>query len=417
MDVHAPQRRTDDTVSAVDRVSAESARRLLLQGAGLLEPTERPATPDVIHDVVDLLGYVQLDTIAKVMRAHDHIMKTRISAYTEGDLLRMIPRHRRLFEHWTHDASVIPTACMPAWRTRMRREREQLPESRWWAKTLGDHADHVIDDVLRAIDDRGEVRSRDFTRDPDDPRGSWWGWKPHKAALEYLWRAGTLTISHRAGFEKVFTRMESAYPAFERIPAWSHEEMTTWTCRAAIDRLSVGTAREIAAFHGLVTVREARTWCEHAVETGELERVDLDHAHDDRTTAGYAIADWRVRAELLPPAPDGLRLLSPFDPLIRERSRTQRVFGFDYRFEAFVPAKTRTFGYYVLPILDGDRLIGRVDAERQAPSGTGDAPTLYCRNVWWEAGIRRPGRRRANALDAAGAALFAVPSTPVHAET
>jgi hypothetical protein len=368
-------------------IDAGDARHLLLQGTGLLDSPDRPATDDALHDVVDHLGYVQIDTISTVLRAHDHIMRTRVSTYTEGTLLRLVEQHRRLFEHWTHDASVIPLSCLPAWRGKMASYQERVRESAWWQKTLGPDAERYIAEVREAVHAAGEVMSRDFDTPDGRLGGNWWGWKPHKAALEYLWRTGELAISKRRRFQKVFAWFEDAYPESDLVPVFDTRRATDWSCASAMDRLTVATAKEIAEFHGLVRGPAARTWCEAGVKAGSLERIIIRHANRDGETPAYALVDWRERLSVLPAAPAGVRLLSPFDPAIRTRERTDRLFGFHYRFEAFVPAAKREYGYYVLPILDGDRLVGRVDAVLDRVSGR-----ITQNGIWWERGVR-PTRR------------------------
>ena len=142
------------------------------------------------------------------------------------------------------------------------------------------------------------------------------------------------------------------------------------------------------------------------MKSGWLERVSIRHANDDAETPAYALSDWRERLNLLPAAPPGVRLLSPFDPAIRTRDRTDRLFGFHYRFEAFVPAAKREYGYYVLPILDGDRLIGRVDAVLDRSTGR-----ITQNGLWWEPGVRDKRRLKA-AVDDACTALAGCATEP-----
>ncbi|MCA9295261.1 MAG: YcaQ family DNA glycosylase, partial [Phycisphaerales bacterium] len=376
-------------------IDAADVRHLLLQGTGLLDSPHRPATDDELHDIIDHLGYVQLDTISTVLRAHDHIMRTRVATYTEGALLRLVEQHRRLFEHWTHDASVIPLSCLPAWRGRMSSYQERIRNSAWWQKTLGPNAERYIAEVREAVFAAGEVMSRDFDTPDGRPAGTWWGWKPHKAALEYLWRTGELAISKRRRFQKVFAWFEDVYPDSDLVPVFDTKRAADWSCASAMDRLTVATAKEIAEFHGLIRAPAARAWCEDGVKSGWLERVSIRHANDDAETPAYALSDWRERLNLLPAAPPGVRLLSPFDPAIRTRDRTDRLFGFHYRFEAFVPAAKREYGYYVLPILDGDRLIGRVDAVLDRGTGR-----IRQKGLWWEPGVRDKRRLKAAVDDA-----------------
>jgi uncharacterized protein YcaQ len=169
-----------------------------------------------------------------------------------------------------------------------------------------------------------------------------------------------------------------------------------------MDRLGVATAREVAQFWNAIDQKRARAWCERAAVSGELERVVIESLDGAKPRPGYAVSGWGKQARRVSErigAPGGigaaLRLLSPFDPLIRDRARCRRLFGFEYQFEAFVPEKKRKYGYYVLPILDGDRLIGRLN-----PKADRGAGTLVVKGVWWEQGVRET-KRLAGRLDEA----------------
>ncbi|MEM7228870.1 MAG: crosslink repair DNA glycosylase YcaQ family protein [Planctomycetota bacterium] len=377
------------TATVAATVSAVDARRLLMQGAGLLERTDQPATSAVLHDVLDHLGYVQLDTINTVVRAHEHILHTRLDNYVPGDLLHALAAHRRLFEHWTHDASVIPVACLPAWMPRFEAYRARIPTTAWWTKTLGRNAKRLIAEVLEHVEAHGEVMSRDFERQ-DSKAGTWWGWKPQKAALEYLWRSGELAIARREGFQKVFAPFDSVYPHVRALIPFDVDAQVEWTCRCALDRHTFATAKELAEFHALIKSPQARAWAEAAADRGEIERVEVSHARDGSSTVCYATPDWRERRDLIPATDGGtIRVLSPFDPICRDRARLERLFGFTYRFEAFVPAPKRVYGYYVLPVLEGDRMIGRLDAKTDRQAGE-----LRVLGVWWESGVRPTAARQ-----------------------
>jgi hypothetical protein len=161
----------------------------------------------------------------------------------------------------------------------------------------------------------------------------------------------------------------------------------------------VATPREVAAFWAAISLAQATAWCRAAEKEGRLVSVMLGSADESGRRASYALADWQTRLRRAPDPFTGLRLLSPFDPVIRDRARVARLFGFDYRFEAFVPAKKRLHGYYVLPILEGARFVGRLD-----PRHDRDRRILEVRRVWWEPGVR-PTRARWRLLEESLAGL------------
>jgi hypothetical protein len=157
----------------------------------------------------------------------------------------------------------------------------------------------------------------------------------------------------------------------------------------------MATSSEIAGFWSSASLEDAKTWTRRAADAGEIATVRVEATDGSKAWEAYAVRDWEARAAALPPAPPRIRLLSPFDPILRDRRRTLRLFGFDYRFEAFVPEAKRQHGYYVLPILEGERLMGRLDPKLHRDRGL-----LEVRALWWEPGVKESKGRRA-ALEAA----------------
>jgi uncharacterized protein YcaQ len=381
---------------AVPVVPAATARRLLLGGQGLLADPARRATPAAVYRRIESMGFLQMDTINVVDRAHHHIMRTRFDDYRPETLARLLERDRRLFEHWTHDASIIPSAWLPYWRIRFDRYRaEGHSPNGWWNERMGGEPERVITHVLERVRSEGPLMSRDFATETDGPSHSWWGWKPAKAALEYLWRTGDLAVTRRVNFQKVYDLTERVLADHANEPPPDHDTHVAWACRAALDRLGCAAASEIAAFLRAIPIATARAWCDDAVTRGEIVAVKVESEDGSAPRGAYAWPDWKRRAGRHRDPPPRLRLLSPFDPVIRDRQRLLRLFGFDYRFEAFVPAAKRRWGYYVLPILEGDRLVGRLDPKLHRDRGV-----LEVKGLWWEPGVR-PTKTRRRALDAA----------------
>jgi uncharacterized protein YcaQ len=207
-------------------------------------------------------------------------------------------------------------------------------------------------------------------------------------ALEFLWRTGVLAVARREGFQKVYDLTERVIPDQHRGPAPDPEAVIDWACRSALERLGAARPGEIAGFWDLITIREAEQWCDRLARRGDLRVVHVQGA-DGKTTSAFAFADIEDRLAAATPAPDVLRVLSPFDPVIRNRQRLERLFGFDYRFEAFVPEAKRRWGYYVFPILEGDRLVGRIDMRAKRDSGD-----LAVAGLWWEPKVRSSKARQ-----------------------
>jgi uncharacterized protein YcaQ len=371
------------------------ARRLFLAAQGLFADPDRHCDTGTVLRLVDTLGFVQIDSIRVVERAHHLILAARLHGYRPQHLRRLLEHDRRLFEHWTHDAAAIPTRFFPHWQHRFAAHRAKIERNAWWRARLGSDAAAACAAVRQRIRAEGPLQSRDFESPPRGRDGAWWGWKPQKAALEYLWHTGELAITRRENFQKVYDLTERVLPAAVALPAPSPSAHLEWACSTALERLGVATASELAAFWQAVDLAAVRAWCRAREREGRIVAVRVASADGSRPVAAWTWPDWRARLRRGRACPADLRLLAPFDPILRDRRRTQRLFGFDYRFEGFVPAPRRRFGYYVLPILEGDRLVGRLD-----PRSPGTDGTVRPRRVWWESGIR-PTRARERALETA----------------
>lgn len=378
---------------ALPPLSAATARRLFLGAQGLLEDPARRATVTTLQALVERLGFVQVDTINVVARAHDLTLFSRLDGYRPEQLRRLVEEKQSLFEHWTHDASLIPTAWYPHWRPRFDRDRARLQAHAWWQHHFrGTEGALVVQSVKARIAAEGPLKSSDFEH--PEKRGPWWGWKPQKAALDFLWRSGELMIPRREGFQKVYDLTERVLPDAHALPCPDPEVHREWACATAAERLQVFTPKELADFWGAVEVPAAWAWCAVEAQSGRLVPVQVEDATGAHQAA-FALADWETRLARLPELREGLRLLCPFDPVLRDRTRALRRFGFDYRFEAFVPEAKRRFGYFVLPLLEGDRLVGRLDPKLHRDQGL-----LQIKGLWWEAGVKLTQVRR-RSLEAA----------------
>ena len=363
-----------------------TARRLFLDRHALAEQPSGAAKGDDLLALIERLGFVQLDSINTVERAHHMILFARRPSYRPDNLARLHDRDRKLFEHWTHDASIIPAAYFPHWRLRFARDEARLRER--WAKWHGDGFDTQFEAVLEEVARRGPVSTADVGEAEERRSGGWWEWNPSKIALEYLWRVGKLSVVRRDAFRKVYDLTERVVPAEHLAPVPDPAETVDWACNAAIDRLGFATSGEVAAFLAKVTPTEAKDWCAGALRRAEIVEVGIEGA-DGQVRRSFARPGIGEAAD--PPEPPGrVRILSPFDPALRDRNRAERLFGFHYRIEVFVPEAKRKYGYYVFPVLEGARIIGRIDmkADRQADR-------LAVRAFWPEAGIAMGAGRRA----------------------
>ena len=359
-------------------ISAAEARRLVLALQGLADPPRRKLTAQGLLELVERLGYVQIDSINWVARAHHMILFARNQTYRPELLRRLAEDEARLFEHWTHDASFIPTRFYPYWQVKFRREHDRVVErfGRWY----GGHDGAKVEAVLDRIRRNGAVMARDLADDRTRDQRGWWDWHGGKAALEFLWRTGQLAIARRQGFQKVYDLSERVIPQGPGGAPPDHEDFVDWACRGALERLGVASPGEIARFWDLVSVSEAADWCRR--EAGRAARPALVDSVDGKAPRKvFARGDVADLLKDLPRPPGRLRVLSPFDPILRDRQRLGRLFGFDYRIEVFVPAPKRRYGYYVFPLLEGEALVGRIDMKAGR-----DRQALQVNALWMEPG-------------------------------
>lgn len=367
------------------------ARRLFLNLHALGEARTGPAHGAELAALVDRIGFVQLDSIATVERAHHMILFSRRQSYKPAALHALVERDRTHWEHWTHDASILPIEVFPHWRHRFARSEERMRSQ--WHKWFRPGYEAQLQSILSRIRDEGPLKTADLGEDEERSKGGWWDWHPSKTALEWLWRTGALSIARRENFHKVYDLTERVVPAALREAEVSVADSVDWAMQAALDRLGFGTAGELGGYYDLVTVQEARDWASRALATGLVQEVMIEGA-DRRLRKALARPGLLDRALALPEPPGSLRVLSPFDPALRDRARAEFLFGFYYRIEVFVPEPKRIWGYYVFPVLEGDRLVGRLDAKAHRAEGV-----LRVRAFWPEAGVR-PSTARAGRLEA-----------------
>lgn len=365
-----------------------TARRIFIDRHGLADPPTPKQSREDLLGLIERLGFVQIDSIQWVERAHHMILFARNQTYRKRDFVRLLEADRALFENWTHDASVIPTRFFPWWRRAMADKAPRIAE-RWngyGREGFVEQADGIIAEIAR----RGPCRTAEIGEDEERSSGGWWEWNPSKTTLEYLWRTGRLCVSRRENFHKVYDLTENVVPDLHLAgPAPDRAALVDWACGAALDRLGFATTGDLAAFWGLISPDEAKAWAAGRDDLIEVAVESADGSRPRRHLARPGLID-----EAPPEPPARVRVLSPFDPMIRDRKRARRIFGFDYTIEVFVPAAKRVYGYYVFPLMEGDAMIGRIDmkADRQ-----GDA--LVVRALWLEPGAR-PSKGRLARLEA-----------------
>ncbi len=370
----------------------EDARRFFLHLQGLSHAPGRRIDAEGAFKLIEQIGFVQIDSINTVERAHHQILFSRNQTYHQDHLRHLQENTGAVCENWTHDASIIPSSYYPYWRHRFERSREHLRQR--WRKWRRDGFEELFDDVRGHIERHGPTMSRDLTVG-DKQKGSgdgWWDWHPAKTALEYLWRTGEIAIARRQGFQKVYDLSARVIPECHYCEEISVKDFIHWSCTNALDRLGFANPRDIADFWDGVSLGEVKNWI--VAQGDALVEVEVEAANGEDPRACFAWHDYKARMDQADQAPQRLRVLSPFDPLLRDRARAERLFGFRYRIEVFVPAAKRQYGYYVFPLLEGNRLVGRIDMKADRKSST-----LNVIAVWLERGIR-PSAGRISKIEA-----------------
>jgi hypothetical protein len=339
------------------------ARRIALAAQGLATPRSARATrasASALLGAVDRLGVLQIDAVNVLARAHYVPLFSRLGAYEVARLDRAAyDEPRVLFEYWGHQASLLPVAMQPLFRWRM--AQAERGEGIYGGLTrFGKARRKYIDDVLAEVRERGALRASELTS--SKPRtGGWWGWSDAKRALEWLFWAGLVTTSTRRSFERLYDVPERVLPAaILALPTPKLEDAHRELVRISARALGIATDDDLADYFRL-RLRDVRPRIAELVEEGALRTVRVE---------GIARPMHLAKDAKVPRAATGRAILSPFDPLVWYRARTERLFGFRYRIEIYTPEHLREHGYYVLPFLDGESLAARVDLKASRAEST-----------------------------------------------
>lgn len=352
-------------------MTAATARRTVLASQGFNDRPHARVTMRSLDRALTRTGVLQIDSVNVLQRAHYLPLFSRLGPYDTALLHRAADRPpRRLVEYWAHVAAYMPVELWPAMRHRMAAYRDK---GHAWSGGTG--RPPLADALLAEVERRGAVTARELDPATDRPRDQWgWNWSETKKALEYLFLAGELAVARRNGaFERVYDTPERVLPAAVLdTPEPDVREASRILVRRAAVSTGVATEASLRDYFRM-GVRETRGAVQELVEEGTLEPV--------RVEGWQRLAYRHVDA----PAPRRIRtaaLLSPFDPLVWERVRTEDLFGFRYRIEIYVPAHKRVHGYYVLPFLLDESIVARVDLKADRATGR-----LLVRAAWAEPAV------------------------------
>jgi len=351
-------------------LSQDAVRGLMVAAQGLAQGPAVAATKADVREIIRQMHVLQIDTIHVVARSPYLVLWSRLGDY-DPQWLDDLLAEAALFEYWSHAACLLPIEDYPLYR------RIMLDRLTWneksWRPWLEAHAE-LVDGLLTHIRENGAVRSADFER-TDGAKSGWWNWKDEKTALEGLLFQGDLMVAKRHNFQRLYDLRQRILPAWEdaRTPSLEavHESFVLNTVKA----LGVTKAAWVADYFRL-SKKVAQQVIEKLTRHGQLETVPVEGWE----TPGYFHPDSREAVEA---AADGLfpvsrtTLLSPFDPLVWHRARAQELFDFTYLIECYTPAPKRVYGYFTLPILHNNRLIGRLDPKAHRKDGLFEVKALH----------------------------------------
>ena len=350
-------------------LSLHEARRIALTAQGFIDP--RPTgRVDARHlkRVMNRIGMLQIDSVNVLVRSHYMPLFSRLGPYPMELLDRYAYERGRLFEYWGHVASFLPVEHRPLMRHRM-----EGAQPRYRINSLLEDEPKYVDAVLDEVRERGGLTTSELD-DPGERTGPWWGYGKGKIALEWLFRTGALAVRERRNFARVYDLPERVFDAETlATPGLAAADAQRELIRLAARSLGVATLNDLADYYRIgqqtsspsanrfARPQQTRERLRELVDAGELEEVTVE--------------GWKQPAYLYPDAKlprrvDARALLSPFDSLIWERERVERLFDFRYRIEIYVPKPKRKFGYYVLPFLLSDELVARVDLKSDRGAGT-----------------------------------------------
>lgn len=345
-------------MTATETLSALQARRIALLSQGFGDRWGATPGKSQLMRVFDRVGLIQIDSVNVLSRSHYLPPFARLRAYDHADLDALAwGKRRKLFEYWGHEASLIPVEHQPLFRWRMGRAEAGVDIYTGLAR-FGREKRPYIEQVLDQIRVRGPISAGEL-EESGKGAGGWWGWSDGKRAVEWLFWAGLVTTGTRRGFERLYDLPERALPAAViDTPTPTVDQAQRRLIEIAARAMGVATETDLRDYYRMGP-QETRDRIAELTEEGVLVPVAV---------RDWGRPAWRHRDAPRPRRVKATALLSPFDSLIWRRERAERIFGFRYRIEIYVPAEKRTHGYYVLPFLQDERLTARVDlkADRQA---------------------------------------------------
>lgn len=358
-----------------NKLTLQQLQLLTLESQGLTKKSPFGTGKNAVLNAVEHLGYIQIDTLSIIERAHHHTLWTRIPDF-QTDYLEELVEERKIFEYWFHAASYLP----------MQDFRYALPQM-LHVKQDASHYYNADKNVMQAVIDtiraEGPKRARDFETQ-SSKTGSWWNWKPAKLALERLFMQGDLMICGRSGMQKMYDLTERVLPKSISTAEPAPIEFAEYLIKTYLRAYGFTTVKQITHLRtGNVLKANVNKALQSMMEEGTLSKVDVEGL-----PPVFIQNNWLEKT--FNSTPSHVRLLSPFDNSIIHRDRIKQIFNFDFRLECYTPKEKRQYGYFCLPILFGDQFIGRVDCKTHRKDKKFELIHLFIENtdisteVWLE---------------------------------
>ena len=353
-------------------VSRKTAREFFLERQLLAQNSIPKGKKAALH-VIKKLGYIQIDTINVVERSHHLVLHTRLSDYKQDYLHALQAKDKSIFEYWAHAASFIP---MEDYRYYLPAIRRGPKPGSWFDKWTKKHP-KAIKHVRKRIEKEGPLTPSDFGDTDNRKRGTWWDWKPAKAALEVLFWRGELMIKERRNFQRVYDLTERVLPKGLDTSLPTENEEKRFFVKRALDAMGVATAQDMNRYIGISGRLDK--WIREMEQALEVSEVEIQGSRRP-----YFVLSKDLPQLLTRKANRGEKasLLSPFDNSIILRDRTEALFDFKYSLECYVPKEKREYGYFCLPILWHDQLVGRID-----PKADRERNVLLINSLYLEKGV------------------------------
>jgi uncharacterized protein YcaQ len=355
------------------RIYPDVARRVALHAQMLDGRSYMPNGKEGVAHTIEKLGYVQIDTISVVQRAHHHTLWLRCPEYDPGMLHELQAQDRQVFEYWGHAASYLP---MSDYRFYLPRMRSFYAPVTSWEKYFIEKHEHLTEPVLERIQNEGPLSSKDFKPPPGKRRGEWWDWKPAKGALEVLFWRGELMVSERRNFQRVYDLTERVLPEDVDTRYPDDDELGRFLVQRALSAYGVAREKEVREHIHAANKDVISRSLANMLDTGEVIPVEIEGLHG---ADYYALPKVIEQATGLERLGSVVRLLSPFDNLVIQRERIKNLFDFNYTLECYLPAAKRLYGYFSLPLLWGEQFVGRLD-----PKADRKKKVLSVRNLVFE---------------------------------